>query len=117
VVSTPFSRECVNRFISPSQVNNFSILDFPLFYRLSYEISRIKAMGKAVKGKRGFESEGKGIGGKVGTIGVKFPPQIDALLRSLPQLLGITTAEYVRNAVIAQLKNDGLLDHETPPQE
>ncbi|MBW4617692.1 MAG: hypothetical protein KME21_31785 [Desmonostoc vinosum HA7617-LM4] len=66
-------------------------------------------MGKPIKGKRGFESEGKGIGGKVGTIGVKFPPEIDVLLRSLPELLGVTTAEYVRNAVIAQLKKDGLL--------
>ncbi|MBW4689227.1 MAG: hypothetical protein KME40_30065 [Komarekiella atlantica HA4396-MV6] len=74
-------------------------------------------MGKPVKGKRGFESEGKGIGGKVGTIGAKFPPQIDALLRSLPQVLGITTAEYVRNAVIAQLKNDGLLENDAPSKE
>jgi hypothetical protein len=74
-------------------------------------------MGKPVKGKRGFESEGKGIGGKVGTIGAKFPPQIDALLRSLPQILGITTAEYVRNAVIAQLIFDGLLEKEAPDHE
>ncbi|WGV29058.1 hypothetical protein [Halotia branconii] len=66
-------------------------------------------MGKPVKGKRGFESEGKGIGGQARTIGAKFPPEIDAILRSLPQVLGITTAEYVRNAVITQLKNDGLL--------
>ena len=57
-----------------------------------------KYQGKAVKGQRGFASEGKNIGSKVGTIGVKFPEDIDEALRTLPN-----RSEYIRSAVITFL--------------
>lgn len=53
--------------------------------------------------------QSKGLGTKHNgrAIGVKFPPHIDEILRSLPN-----KSEYVRKAVVKQLIEDGLLSPE-----
>lgn len=61
-------------------------------------------MGKAVKGRRGFESEGKNIGSQVQPISVKFSLDIDEVVRSLPN-----RSDFIRQAVIEKLEKEGLL--------
>lgn len=48
--------------------------------------------------------KGKGLGTKSDSkaVGVKFPPEIDAILRGMEN-----RSEYIRNAVIRQLRRDG----------
>ena len=62
-------------------------------------------MGKAVKGHQGFVSEGKNIGSQVGVIGCKFPPEIDEILRSLPN-----RSDKIREWVIQGLVREKLLE-------
>ena len=52
-----------------------------------------------------FQGQGKGISHKIVPISVKYPQDIDRILRGLPD-----RSEYIRAAVIAQLKRDGLLE-------
>lgn len=63
---------------------------------------------KAMKGHRGFVSQGKNIGGEVKVIGCKFPPEVDAVLRTLPN-----RSEKLREWVIKCMVEEGLL--EKPP--
>ena len=51
-----------------------------------------------------FRGEGKGIPHGTKPISVKYPPEVDKILRSLKN-----RSEYIRTAVIAALKKDGLL--------
>ncbi|MDF5724118.1 MAG: hypothetical protein PUP91_27360 [Rhizonema sp. PD37] len=67
--------------------------------------------GKAVKGHRGFVSQGKDIGGEVKVIGCKFPPEVDAVLRTLPN-----RSEKLRQWVIQCMLEEGLLDQNSSTQ-
>ena len=51
-----------------------------------------------------FKGTGLGTTKRQRAIAAKFPPEIDAILRSMPCI-----SNYVREAVVEKLINDGLL--------
>lgn len=59
------------------------------------------------KGEKGFRSENKGVGREISAISVKFPSEIDKVLRSLPN-----RSDYIRNAIAKQLVEDGLIEQD-----
>ncbi|KYC42078.1 hypothetical protein WA1_18930 [Scytonema hofmannii PCC 7110] len=61
--------------------------------------------GKAVRGRKGFMPEGKGIGANGKQFAARFPPELAEILESIPN-----RSEYIREAVIERLKKDGLLE-------
>lgn len=64
-------------------------------------------MPKIYKGHlKEYEYQGTGLGipSKLPPISTKFPPYIYDVLRSLPD-----RSQYIRDAVIAKLREDGLL--------
>ncbi|MEC4817372.1 MAG: hypothetical protein SAK29_29480 [Scytonema sp. PMC 1069.18] len=57
-----------------------------------------KYKGKAVKGKRGFASEGKGVGAEGKSYGAKFPNYIARVLENVPN-----RSDFIRYAVMTFL--------------
>ena len=55
-------------------------------------------------GRTHFKGKGLGTTDKQLPVSVKLPPEIDAVVRSLPN-----RSEYLRKAITAQLEKDGLL--------
>ncbi len=51
-----------------------------------------------------FKGKGMGVTHKQPPVSVKLPPEIDAIVRSLPN-----RSEYIRQAIAEKLKKDGLL--------
>lgn len=67
-------------------------------------VLKIKIMSNSYNRDTTGKFKGKGIGLKkdIQTINVRFPPEIDAILRGMEN-----RSEYIRNAVIRQLQRDG----------
>jgi len=51
-----------------------------------------------------FKGNGMGVTHKQPPVSVKLPPEIDAIVRSLPN-----RSEYIRQAIAEKLEKDGLL--------
>ena len=51
-----------------------------------------------------FKGKGIGVTNKQPPVSVKLPPEIDTIVRSLPN-----RSEYIRQAIAEKLKKDGLL--------
>ncbi len=51
-----------------------------------------------------FQGKGLGVTHKQTPVSVKLPPEIDAIVRSLPN-----RSEYIRKAIAEKLKKDGLI--------
>lgn len=51
-----------------------------------------------------FKGKGMGVTHKQAPVSVKLPPEIDKIVRSLPN-----RSEYIRQAIAEKLEKDGLL--------
>ena len=61
-------------------------------------------MSKKKSGSYRFQGKGLGTSDKQPPVCVKLPPEIDAIVRSLPN-----RSEFLREAIAEKLKRDGLL--------
>jgi hypothetical protein len=63
-------------------------------------------------GRTHFKGKGLGTSDKQIPVSVKLPPEIDEIVKLLPN-----RSDYLRKAIVAQLERDGLLNLENQVKE
>lgn len=59
-----------------------------------------------------FEGEGKGLKNKLQPMPVRFPEEIDAILRAMPK-----RQDFIRAAVLEKMQREGLLGDAIAPKQ